>query len=77
MFLKIRFDEENGKWFTSIIHEWNADGLESRLNNPTMTNLSFETIEPIVQPLMEHRPLLVIAGRKRMNSYWRYLKDTR
>ncbi len=41
-----------------LSHEWNADGVESRLNNPKMTNLSFETIEPIVRPLIEHRPFV-------------------
>ena len=49
MFSKISMDEETGKWYTSIINEWNAAGNESRLNNPRMINLSFETIEPIVQ----------------------------
>jgi PAS domain S-box-containing protein len=52
------FDEANGKWSTSITHEWNADGYESRLNNPKMFNLSFETIEPIVRPLIEHKPFV-------------------
>ena len=55
---KNRFEEETGKWFTSITHEWNADGLESRLNNPGMVDLSFETIEPIVAPLIEKRPFV-------------------
>jgi PAS domain S-box-containing protein len=55
---KNRFDDKNGKWFTSIIHEWNADGLESRLSDPKMINLSFSVIEPIVRPLIEHRPFV-------------------
>ena len=55
---KNKFEEETGKWFTSILHEWNAGGLESRLSNPRMTNLSFETIEPIVRPLIERRPFV-------------------
>ena len=55
---KNKFEEETGKWFTSIIQEWNADGLESRLNKPGMVNLSFETIEPIVRPLIERRPFV-------------------
>jgi PAS domain S-box-containing protein len=55
---KNKLDEETGKWFTSITHEWNANGFESRLNNPKMMNLSFETIEPIVRPLIEHHPFV-------------------
>ncbi len=55
---KNKLDDENGKWFTSIIHEWNADGLESRLSDPKMTNLSFNVIEPIVRPLIDHRPFV-------------------
>ena len=51
-------EESTGKWFTSITHEWNADGHESRLNNPKMVNLSFETIEPIVLPLIEQKPFV-------------------
>jgi PAS domain S-box-containing protein len=55
---KNRFEEETGKWFTSITHEWNAPGIESRLDNHRMINLSFETIEPIVRPLIEHHPFV-------------------
>ena len=55
---KNREDAETGQWFTSIIHEWNAGGHESRLNNPRMINLSFETIEPIIKPLTERRPFV-------------------
>jgi signal transduction histidine kinase len=55
---KNKQDEETGKWFTSIINEWNAGGYESRLNDPKMTNLSFDTIKPIVRPLMEHLPFV-------------------
>ena len=51
-------DDNTGKWSTSIVHEWNAGGQESRMNNPRMFNLSFETIEPIVQPLMEQKPFV-------------------
>ncbi len=51
-------EENTGKWFTSITHEWNADSHESRLNNPKMFNLSFETIEPIVRPLIEQKPFV-------------------
>jgi PAS domain S-box-containing protein len=55
---KNHLDAETGKWFTSIMHEWNAEGFESRLNNPKMVNLSFDVIEPIVRPLIEHRPFV-------------------
>src|SRR5450432_2832242 len=55
---KNKFEEETGKWFTSIINEWNASGFESRLNNPRMTDLSFETIGPIIRPLIEQRPFV-------------------
>jgi PAS domain S-box-containing protein len=51
-------EEKSGKWFTSIINEWNSDGLESRLHNPSLANLSFESIEPIVQPLIERKPFV-------------------
>jgi len=55
---KNKFEEESGKWSTSIIHEWNTAGQESRLNNPRMANLNFETIEPIVKPLMARLPFV-------------------
>jgi PAS domain S-box-containing protein len=55
---KNKFEEETGNWFTSIIHEWNAGGRESRLDNPRMVNLNFKTIEPIVRPLREQRPFV-------------------
>jgi PAS domain S-box-containing protein len=55
---KNKFEEETGDWFTSIIHEWNAGGRESRLKNPRMVNLNFKTIEPIVRPLREQRPFV-------------------
>jgi PAS domain S-box-containing protein len=55
---KNKQDEETGKWFTSIINEWNVAGNESRLNDPKMTNLSFDTIEPIVRPLVERLPFV-------------------
>ncbi len=55
---KNSLDAETGRWYTSIMHEWNAEGFESRLNNPGMVNLSFEVIEPIVRPLIEHRPFV-------------------
>ncbi len=55
---KNEFEENTGKWFTSIINEWNADKLESRLKNPAMAHLSFESIEPIVKPLMDYRPFV-------------------
>jgi PAS domain S-box-containing protein len=55
---KNKFEEQSGKWSTSIIHEWNTAGHESRLNNPRLVNLSFETIEPIVKPLMDRLPFV-------------------
>jgi len=55
---KNKYDQDNGKWSTSITHEWNAAGHESRMNNPKMFDLSFETIEPIVRPLMEQKPFV-------------------
>jgi PAS domain S-box-containing protein len=55
---KNRFEEETGKWFTSIMNEWNADGMESRMNYPEMTDLEFGTIEPIVKPLIERKPFV-------------------
>ena len=61
---KNRLEEESGKWFTSIVHEWNAGDQESRLDNPRMKNLSFETIEPIVKPMIEHRPFVSYRSRE-------------
>ncbi len=55
---KNKYEEESGKWSTSIIHEWNAGSQASRLDDPRMTNLSFETIDPIVRPLMQHLPFV-------------------
>jgi len=55
---KNKFEEESGQWFTSIMNEWNANGRESRLNNPRMVNLSFETIEPIITPLLSRQPFV-------------------
>jgi PAS domain S-box-containing protein len=55
---KNTLEEQSGKWSTSIIHEWNAAGQESRLDNPRLVNLSFETIEPIVKPLMDRLPFV-------------------
>ena len=72
---KNKFEEETGKWFTSIINEWNAGGRESRLNDPRMVNLSFETIEPIHQAtLSKINHLLVTGGKKPMSSCWIFLK---
>ena len=51
-------DEQSGKWIASITHEWNANGLESRLKNPKMVNLSFDDIEPIIRPLREQKPFV-------------------
>jgi PAS domain S-box-containing protein len=61
---KNKFEEESGKWSTSIIHEWNTAGQESRLNNPRMANLNFETIEPIVKPLMARLPFVSYKGKE-------------
>jgi PAS domain S-box-containing protein len=55
---KNKQDEESGKWFTSIMNEWNAGGKVSRLDDPKMTNLSFETIEPIVKPMIDRLPFV-------------------
>ncbi|HEX3767914.1 MAG TPA: PAS domain S-box protein, partial [Puia sp.] len=55
---KNRQDETTGKWSTSIINEWNSGGNQSRLNDPKMSNLSFETIQPIVRPLIERHPFV-------------------
>jgi PAS domain S-box-containing protein len=55
---KNKQDAETGKWFTSIINEWNAGGRKSRMDDPKMTNLSFETIEPIVRPLIDQLPFV-------------------
>jgi PAS domain S-box-containing protein len=55
---KNSLETESGKWFTSIMHEWNAQDFKSRLNDPKMMNLSFDIIEPIVRPLIEHRPFV-------------------
>jgi PAS domain S-box-containing protein len=55
---KNKKDEQTGKWFTSIINEWNGKGNISRLDDPKMSNLSFETIEPIVRPLIERLPFV-------------------
>jgi PAS domain S-box-containing protein len=55
---KNHLDTETGKWATSIMHEWNAEGFKSRLNDSKMMNLSFDIIEPIVRPLIEHRPFV-------------------
>jgi PAS domain S-box-containing protein len=55
---KNRLEEESGKWYTAIINEWTATGFESRLDNPAMANLSFDTIAPIVKPLIERRPFV-------------------
>ena len=53
-----RQDEATGKWVTSIMNEWNARENMSRLDDPKMTNLSFETIEPIVKPMIERLPFV-------------------
>jgi PAS domain S-box-containing protein len=55
---KNNLDSETGKWSTSIMHEWNAEHFNSRLNDTKMMNLGFEFIEPIVRPLIEHRPFV-------------------
>ena len=55
---KNKYEEETGKWFTSIIHEWNSGDQESRIDNPRMSNLSFETIEPIIKPMMDRLPFV-------------------
>src|SRR5450432_3413568 len=55
---KNKKDEQTGKWFTSIINEWNGKGNITRLDDPKMSNLSFETIEPIVRPLIERLPFV-------------------
>src|SRR5664279_5124771 len=55
---KNKKDEQTGKWFTSIINEWNGKGNISRMDDPKMSNLSFETIEPIVRPLIERLPFV-------------------
>jgi PAS domain S-box-containing protein len=65
---KNKREEETGKWFTSIINEWNAGGIESRMKNPGMTNLSFETIEPIVRPLIERRPFVSYRWKETDNK---------
>jgi PAS domain S-box-containing protein len=55
---KNRLDEASGKWYTSIINEWNSGGNKSRMNDPKMSNLSFETIGPIVRPLIDRLPFV-------------------
>jgi PAS domain S-box-containing protein len=55
---KNHLEEKSGRWFTSIINEWNAEGLPSRLDNPALAGLSFEVIEPIVKPMMGHKPFV-------------------
>ncbi len=55
---KNRMDESQSGWHTSITHEWNADGLESRVNDPRMNELPFSVIEAIVRPMMERRPFV-------------------
>jgi PAS domain S-box-containing protein len=55
---KNKCEEDTLTWSTSITHEWNAAEHESRLNNPKMFNLSFETIEPIIKPLKEKKPFV-------------------
>jgi len=61
---KNKKDEQTGKWFTSIINEWNGKGNISRLDDPKMTNLSFETIEPIVRPLIERLPFVSYRSKE-------------
>lgn len=61
---KNKHEEETGKWFTSITHEWNANGYESRLKSPSMVNLSFDIIEPIVRPLLEQRPFVSYSWKE-------------
>jgi PAS domain S-box-containing protein len=49
-------DKETGKWDTTIINEWNAGELAPHLGNEEMINLPFETIEPIVRPMIKGEP---------------------
>ena len=58
MYSKINLDKKRENGLLPSLHEWNAEDFKSRLNDSTMTNLSFETIEPIVRPLIEHRPFV-------------------
>src|SRR5450432_2140713 len=55
---KNRVEENTGNWFTELIHEWNAGSIASRVGNPKMINLPFETIDPIVKPMIDHRPFV-------------------
>ena len=55
---KNKFDKVSGIWFTGIIQEWNAGGINSRVKNTGMENISFNSIEPIVQPMIEKNPFV-------------------
>ncbi len=54
------FSETQQQWLTSETHEWTDDEYAYRLTNPdvNVTNIPFEDIKKIIEPLQRRRPFL-------------------
>ncbi len=55
---KNQYNEENKRWYTGIINEWNVNSADSRLEIPEMRYLDFESIPSIIGPLKENNPFV-------------------
>jgi PAS domain S-box-containing protein len=52
------FSEEDQRWFTTEMYEWNERESDSRLNEPFMHNIPFEKISKIIGPLQQSLPFV-------------------
>ncbi|HWK02232.1 MAG TPA: response regulator [Puia sp.] len=53
------FDMDQQQWLTSETHEWTENPADRRMeSNPFVTNLPFESIKKIIEPLQANQPFL-------------------
>ena len=52
------FDKALQQWFTTETHEWTEDQNDLRLKKPEITNIPFDSIRKIIEPLSENQAFL-------------------
>ena len=59
------FDTDRQEWLTSETHEWTENPADRRIeSNPHVTNLPFENIKKIIEPLQANQPFLSYFSRE-------------
>ncbi len=52
------FDEQNQIWYCTGIHDWTENPIHTRMNQPHIQYITFDSIRKIVEPLQKKQPFV-------------------